>query len=347
MGVPGRRDQAVTFNGIDQLMTIGNAGDLNFGPDDDFTVAFWVRPNAQVSQAAGHAIVEKWAGAGGYPFAVHYDQATGKIIATRSDGSQQPAVSTDRSIIDNAFHHVAYVRNGGYLSLYLDGALSGGPVADTTSGATGNDASIYVGMRSDGSDAFAGTLDELFIYDRALADYEVANLMAYGEGTWVEAALVGDRWSYTIPAGDLGIEGIFQLNVRGIDALGNVTPLSGRRVWRGEIDTKPPSVEFLAATDSSSGETVTRYECIARDFSLLQESKNNGVQTTSCVPGNPPPKPTFHNSGLTLTTYDQVDPWYATTITDTSRLYQITGVVTLPGEPVQGQTMVACDRYAH
>ncbi|MCB0162147.1 MAG: hypothetical protein KDD83_28615, partial [Caldilineaceae bacterium] len=209
--------------------------------------------------------------------------------------------------------------------------------ADTTTDATGNDASIYVGMRSDGSDAFAGTLDELFIYDRALAAYEVANLMAYGEGTWAEAALVGDRWSYTIPAGDLGIEGIFQLNVRGIDALGNVTPLSGRRVWRGEIDTKPPSVEFLAATDSSSGETVTRYECIARDFSLLQESKNNGVQTTSCVPGNPPPKPTFHNSGLTLTTYDQVNPWYATTITDTSRLYQITGVVTLPGEPVQGQ----------
>ena len=61
------------------------------------------------------------------------------------------------------------------------------------------------------------------VYDRALADYEVANLYAYGQGTWAAATVSNGAWSYTIPTGDNGIEGIYQINVRGTDALGNQT----------------------------------------------------------------------------------------------------------------------------
>ena len=53
------------------------------------------------------------------------------------------------------------------------------------------------------------------------------------------------------------------------------------------------------------------------------------------------------DSDLTLTPYGQVNPWYAATITDTAQLYQMDGVSVYAGEPVQGQSLVACDSYNH
>ncbi|MEZ4555811.1 MAG: hypothetical protein R2854_05055 [Caldilineaceae bacterium] len=54
---------------------------------------------------------------------------------------------------------------------------------------------------------------------RALAAYEVANLYGYGRTDWLPASLSGNTWSYAIPGGDDGIEGLYQINVRSVDAL--------------------------------------------------------------------------------------------------------------------------------
>ena len=118
----------------------------------------------------------------------------------------------------------------------------------------------------------AGLLDEVVVYNRALADYEVANLYAYGQGTWQAATVNNGAWRYTIPEGANGVEGFYQINVRGIDALGNATPLSAQRAWRGEIDTKPPVVITWTPLTTNNGSSPTQYECSAIDFNLLQES---------------------------------------------------------------------------
>ncbi|MEZ4609030.1 MAG: hypothetical protein R2838_02035 [Caldilineaceae bacterium] len=55
----------------------------------------------------------------------------------------------------------------------------------------------------------------------------MANLYGYGRTDWLPASLSGNTWSYAIPGGDDGIEGLYQINVRGVDALGNITPQGG------------------------------------------------------------------------------------------------------------------------
>ncbi|MEZ4715100.1 MAG: LamG-like jellyroll fold domain-containing protein [Caldilineaceae bacterium] len=186
------------------------------------------------------------------------------------------------AVNDGNWHHVLvtwdYSGSGtaGTGKLYVDGV-------DDTASTTNYQAqnadnagdTLKIGRPNFGTEAphfFAGLLDEVIVYDRALADYEAANLYAYGHVTWETATVDNGAWSYTIPEGENGVEGFYQLNVRGTDALGNATPLSGQRGWRGEIDTKPPSVEFVVTTNDSGSTPTTKYECIATDFNLLQES---------------------------------------------------------------------------
>jgi hypothetical protein len=204
--------------------------------------------------------------------------------------------------------------DGTILTVYLDSQVD----AQTITVAEASDGDLSIGAFKNFSGFYAGLLDELVVYGRALADYEVANLYAYGQGKWAAATVSNGAWSYTIPAGDDGVEGIYQINVRDADELGNQTALGGQRVWRGVIDTKPPAVEFFVTTDNSGSTPSTKYECIASDFSLLQESDANGYQTTSCVPELSPSVPAFGDSDVTLTQYGQVNTWYAVTITDTA-----------------------------
>ncbi len=174
-----------------------------------------------------------------------------------------------------------------------------------------------------GTNYFAGTLDELLIYGRALSDYEIANLVAYGQATWNAATVAGGTWSYDVPEGSDGIEGLYQIDVRGTDALGNVTPLGGQRLWRGEIDTRPPAVTFSATFDDSGAISSTQYECQATDYNLDEDN--------SCISSGD--IPIYRTSDLTLTTYSQVDEWYAVTISETARLRHGRRARLLQGRP--------------
>ena len=184
---------------------------------------------------------------------------------------------------------------------------------------------------------FNGTMDEFTVYQRALADYEVANLHGYGFGTWQTATFDSGSWRYTIPDGENGIEGLFQINVRGTDALGNMTPLGGQRVWRGEIDTKPPALDYSYTTGTSGSKDSTTYLCSATDFNLVQD--------TTCLPGILPPRPTFGPGNMTLTPYAETDEWYAKTFTDTARLYGQEASLVDTRSVIPDQTMTACDAY--
>ncbi|MEZ4717634.1 MAG: LamG-like jellyroll fold domain-containing protein [Caldilineaceae bacterium] len=231
-GVAGQRERAVHFNGVNQSLTIPNSSSFNFGADDDFTIAFWVQVDATQPDTArsDHSIVDKWSNAGGgYPFVVRYVRATGEIFAARYDGTNGAGLNSTQSVNDGQFHHVAFIKKAGYLYLYVDGELNGDAIPDTTTGSTANANPIYLGMRGGdgGTNHFAGTLDELLIYGRALADYEIADLVAYGQTTRNAATVAGDTWSYVVPEGSDGIEGLYQIDVRGIDALGNVTSWAG------------------------------------------------------------------------------------------------------------------------
>ena len=181
--VEGRFGRGVQFNGVNQNLAIPNNADFNFAVDEDFTISFWV--NAEATQldtsAADNSIVEKWSNAGGgYPFVVRYLHGTGQIYGERYDGAHTPTVTSVQAINDGQFHHVAFVKNGADLSLYIDGVQSGASVPDTTTETatetTTNAYPIYLGMRGGGTNHFTGTLDRLQIYPRALTLQEIGGI---------------------------------------------------------------------------------------------------------------------------------------------------------------------------
>ena len=341
-GQAGQRDQALEFDGASQHTAIADDDSLDFGADEDFTVAVWVYadPNQPSTGNPDNDIVEKWSGGGGYPYVFRYLNQTGRIQVGRYDGQNHPTIQSTETIVDGLFHHVAFVKSGDTLSLYIDGALDG-TTADTTTGNTTNSSDIYLGMRGNNINHFKGLLDELVIHDRALEDFEIQDLYEYGLTTWYSATLdysgAVTTWSFTIPEGGGGLEGIFQINVRATDDLGYVTPYENQRVWRGEIDTRPPTLVFSATQQTIGGVDFTEYVCDAVDFNLDEDA--------SCQVLPPDTIPNFSTAAISLTQYADVDLWYAEIISDTSRLYQMHADEVISGVQTTTMTLEACDLY--
>ena len=243
---------------------------------------------------------------------------------------------TPQSATDTEWHHWACTYDDATRQriLYRDGIEL---ARDTATGSYSGTGPLYIGKRADGSMYFQGVIDEVVVHDRALATYEVANLYAYGLGTWEQAQVADGRWDYALSAGDDGLEGIFQVNVRGTDAGGNMTPFSGQQVWRGLIDTKPPTLSAPVTVTTAGSLTTTTFGCEATDFSLDDD--------TSCVAQTDVPE--FRISDRTLTLYGDVNPWYAATFTDTAQLYAIDAVRTYTEEVSATVQLTACDAYDH
>ncbi len=323
-GKAGSRGGAFAFSGSGQYLEAPTLLDPAPGP---FSAALWFNAaevdgdHYLLQQAEGNGAGRTW-------LAV----TAGKI---RSNvGGVQLTGATGVSA--GMWHHAALTFDGEMLRLYVDGVLA----AQSPAAAEENSGPLLIGASDSFNAFYEGLLDELIVYERALAGYEVANLYAYGRTPWLPATLDGDSWRYKIAEGaDTGLEGLFQLNVRGIDALGNVTQLDGQRVWRGEIDTKPPVVAFPVTVDQIGSAFTTTYACHAADFNL--------DDAQSCVVKGSAPG--YRPGDETFTTYDEVDLWYASVISDTTRLYGIDAARTVDRElPNLDQLEVeACDYYGH
>ncbi|AUX43551.1 uncharacterized protein SOCE26_050010 [Sorangium cellulosum] len=203
-------DETLTFDGKTQHRKIANSDKVNFGREQDFTVAVWVcpepeHPNQQADEAD---IVEKWSGTGGYPFVVRYSTGganRGKIFAARYDGQNNPGVRSTTVLDDGKFHHVAFVRRtkdgNGVLELYVDGKLEDS-APDTTTGKTKNDSPLYLGCRGVAGGAgqlyFAGKIRDLEIYSAALSRAEIVGL----------ASATGTPNILLIVADDLGADAV-------------------------------------------------------------------------------------------------------------------------------------------
>ncbi|MFZ0548223.1 MAG: LamG domain-containing protein, partial [Candidatus Promineifilaceae bacterium] len=331
---PGQRDKALEFDGNDILTAEGI--DL---ANSSFTIATWAQQNT--SGVYAPMLSQGQLQAGG-KLSLSFFQ-TGAVGCSFGGSTLEAYVGYTAT----EWNHwvCTYDADTGSRRIYLNGVLAAQDTADTTYQGSGP---FHIGTDSDGTYPLDGQLDEVIVHQRALADYEVANLYAYGLGTWETASISGPSnptWSYTIPEGSAGLEGIYQINVRGVDTLGNTTTQDGQRVWRGEIDTRPPEVTF-------HGQGITAYingtpypniagqfDCTATDFNLDENQFCVGTIYTD--------PPGFQTSDMTLTTYNSVDQWYASTINDTSRLYQIYASHT-SNIPFQDGTMVkTCDIYGH
>jgi concanavalin A-like lectin/glucanase superfamily protein len=182
----GRVSQAFSLDGVDDYVDVGNQANLNFGTGD-FTLELWIS-TLQSPTSDVPMILNKQTTTGA--FRVGYEVflqsaafgTSGAVAFVIRDGSGSGAGLESTTVVnDGTFHHVAAKKTSSALELFVDG-VSQGTVSHSL-GSTSNSESFRLGDLSDrttGNNKFAGLLDEVSVYNRALTASEIQAVYAAG-----------------------------------------------------------------------------------------------------------------------------------------------------------------------
>lgn len=179
----GKFNEAIIFNGTNYA-EISHSGSLELGKDGaDFTVSFWFRL-AQDHTGAWRCIMHKGKSTYQRTFALWMVPGENRVhfrISTDHDYSEGGNSSALLTL--NAWHHIAYVKIGTELRLYLNGKLDAS--ASLTGTVVANDGPIYLGG-DPWHPGVIGSLDDIRLYNYALSDWAINNLATSGEITPAE-----------------------------------------------------------------------------------------------------------------------------------------------------------------
>jgi hypothetical protein len=180
---PGKVADAVSFDGGSDGnpdAVVFNTQSGNFAASN-FTIDFWI----QTSTARLEAILNKRDLCAFGNFWDIRKQADGRILfeIDQSGPGDFFSLMSTTSINDGNFHHVAIVRAGTSITIYIDGVASGSGTAPSII-SVNNNAFLIAGsdvcVGTDGTQAFTGKLDELEFFSRALAVAEIQAIVNAG-----------------------------------------------------------------------------------------------------------------------------------------------------------------------
>ena len=162
-------DKCLYFDGSGDFISFGDDTDLDFVAADDFTIEFWFR-HPVIATNPDYAIAKhEVTVAGGYK--VYMDSDGDIVFGVDDDGTWDTTdiVGDDqsRNYDDNAWHHVAAVKDGSPAAIYIyvDGELIDSDTSLAETGSLVNAANFYVGIDSDGaSNGWEGFIDEVKVY---------------------------------------------------------------------------------------------------------------------------------------------------------------------------------------
>jgi hypothetical protein len=230
-----------------------------------FTLAFWA------DLADADALAAFWIGR---PEGTQNRVLVRPLTTTVQFTGQTDLVAATPNLL-GGWHHFALTYNGSVRILYLDGREVGRDTitANTLDTAGGG---IFVAGGT-------GWLDDLRVYKYAANAREALALAKMGwQATSMTAATAAasaaTTWSAGVPA---GLEGFYELQSRGADALGNVDAEPEEVVtWRGLVDSLAPRVLNFAWTPAASSITFT---LTVEDFAL---SADTITMPAGCTAGN-------------------------------------------------------------
>ncbi|MGH8512218.1 MAG: LamG domain-containing protein [Gammaproteobacteria bacterium] len=174
----GKLGGALRFDGSNYVQ-IPNAKVLELGSNGaDFSVTFWMNLR-QGWTGTWRSIMHKGNADTERTFAMWMNPANNSVhyrISTDADPNEGGYASVSQ-IDMNSWTHIAYVKKGKELQLYIDGNLD--PEAPKVGNSMSNKGSLYLG-KDPWWPGMNGSLDDIRIYDRALPP-EVLRVLAEGE----------------------------------------------------------------------------------------------------------------------------------------------------------------------
>lgn len=199
------QNNALDFDGINDYVVIPDDNSYDFNTNSDFTVEVWIKipslPQRDLD-TGDNDIVEKWSQSGGYPFVIRYFNITKKIVAARWDGTISSSVETTSLLNDDQWHHIAFVKNGTTLLLYVDGVLENS-APDNSVASTTNNSGLFLGRRGGGFDNYwTGSMDELRIWNYARSITQINNTMKTTIATIIPGLVLNYNFNQGIANGD-------------------------------------------------------------------------------------------------------------------------------------------------
>ena len=184
LGVPGAiagdPDTAASFDGVTGFVTAGNL--FEFPAQAPFSIEVWVRAQPSSTYAG---VASRNDAVGGPPsegYILFVAQTSGNLGFQRLDGANVSTAVSSMGVSTAVSTHVVGTFDGLDLVVYVDGELQGTQTASFP--IAGAVSAFVVGAEAAGSsNYFAGTLDEVAVYDHALlADRVKAHYLA-GRGS--------------------------------------------------------------------------------------------------------------------------------------------------------------------
>ena len=190
----GQVDGALSFDGMNDYVGLGDIDEFEFG-NNDFSISAWfyTKGTHGIPTKVGEIICKyRWSDSGRQWQL--YQDASGNIgfytNPTGGTGTHEYLVSLAGEL-QNQWVHVTAVRSGSTKLLYINGVLdttghTGGVVTEKTSGAYIG--AVYdpdIGMRN----FFNGTIDDVRIYDCALSAEDVQQLYLSGLSSYERAVI--------------------------------------------------------------------------------------------------------------------------------------------------------------
>jgi len=148
---------SLLLDGTNDYIETPTSSDFNLG-FSDFAIDFWMK----TTQTTVAGLIDNYPAANNQGFYITLGQVTtGKIRFGMGDGSAWDAIESTMAVNDGAWHHIAFVRSGGSLLLFIDGALNKSGTASV--GITNLASSLKIGKKVTDGQYYNGYLDELRI----------------------------------------------------------------------------------------------------------------------------------------------------------------------------------------
>ncbi len=175
--------KAFSLNGSNQYVDVGNGQDLQVSAGD-FSVDAWVKFNTV--GGVDESIADKMSGGGvntdGWRLLLQQDDLFWFCLGASGNGCQQGISTTvigSTAAAKDAWYFVAATKTSSTISIYVNGTLEGstslGPFTDS------NSTDLLLGSYAGASAFLDGLVDEVELFNRALAPSEIAAIFSAGK----------------------------------------------------------------------------------------------------------------------------------------------------------------------
>ncbi len=190
--VDGKFGKALEFSGKENKNYVEIPDNPSINPQNEITCAAWIYYDNFIGSGG---IISKYIGAGNqrsYTIHTHHDNINALASDISADGTYNAGVtatsaSTDTGTLEpGTWQHIAMTYKAGkFIRLYINGVMKGEADASAVNKLFDNNVPLIIGNdfqiggqhRAGQPREFTGKIDEVVIFNRALSDAEIQNVM--------------------------------------------------------------------------------------------------------------------------------------------------------------------------